>query len=307
MPAEGVSRPEPSPFYTKPTYFALSQAIDDAVRSLEGHEQFEVKAYEHLKDQLFLSPRLEQWKTIKGGIGNEYRIYNSQQNVFVSVYRDKIVMEKGGEEYGLVSDPLLSETLYNNLENAQALVQQRIKEDETDPESFFSGDDSDFYEGAGLDAALEETHSDALIEEDAELIEEVVSDTDDPFNNFKDGTPGQIAVDDGELTQQVKSSKHNKSAAAEGAQLKKEFPSDIEERYKDKEDNPVKDYPKTANTQVVSRLKSLQGRLLNIVEASFTDKDQRAAVKTLVNKEFRREMNNFNKGSWNGFSAADED
>lgn len=322
MPAEGVSRPEPSPFYIKPTYFALSKAINDAIESIGNltgngfpHEKAEVTdAFEKLKDQLFLSPRLEQWKAIKGGIGSEYRIYNSQQDVFVSVYRDKIAMEKAGDEYVVVGDPLLAETLFNNLESAQALIQQRIKEDETDPESFFGGAEPDFYEGAGLDAALEESHSDALVEEDAELIEEVLG-TDEP-NEFgesawKDSTPGQIAVEDeddkvgervlGDVDLEPKkhSPKHNKSASSEAQQVKEE--------YKDKEDNPVKDYPKTANTQVVSRLKSLQGRLLNIVEASFTDKDQRAAVKTLVNKEFRREMNNFNKGSWNGFSAADED
>jgi hypothetical protein len=39
-----------------------------------------------------------------------------------------------------------------------------------------------------------------------------------------------------------------------------------------------------------SGLKSLQGRVLGIVDASFSDKEQRAAVKTLINKEFRREM-----------------
>lgn len=45
-------------------------------------------------------------------------------------------------------------------------------------------------------------------------------------------------------------------------------------------------------------LKSLQGRVLGIVDASFSDKEQRAAVKTLINKEFRRELNKF--GGTNG-------
>jgi hypothetical protein len=45
-------------------------------------------------------------------------------------------------------------------------------------------------------------------------------------------------------------------------------------------------------------LKSLQGRVLGIVDASFSDKEQRAAVKTLINKEFRREMDKF--GGTNG-------
>lgn len=191
MAQEAAARQEPSPFYTKPTYFALSQAINRAISSLEGHEQIENTAYQHLKDQLFLSPRLEQWKRIVGGIGDEFRIYNNQQNVFVSVYRDHIVMERAGDQYTLISDPILAETLFNNLESAQALVQARIREDETDPEAFFSGNDSDFYEGAGLDAALEETHSDALIEEDADLIQEVVGEGDGYEDEaYKNGEPG---------------------------------------------------------------------------------------------------------------------
>ncbi len=44
-------------------------------------------------------------------------------------------------------------------------------------------------------------------------------------------------------------------------------------------------------------LKSLQGRVLGIVDASFSDKEQRAAVKTLINKEFRREIDKVHWGS----------
>ncbi len=45
--------------------------------------------------------------------------------------------------------------------------------------------------------------------------------------------------------------------------------------------------------KIIASIKSLQGRILGIVDASFSDKEQRAAVKTLVNKEFRREMEKF--------------
>jgi len=41
---------------------------------------------------------------------------------------------------------------------------------------------------------------------------------------------------------------------------------------------------------IVARLKSMQGRILTIVDASFQDPEQRKAVKTLVSKEFRLEM-----------------
>lgn len=44
-------------------------------------------------------------------------------------------------------------------------------------------------------------------------------------------------------------------------------------------------------------LKSLQGRILGIVDASFSDKEQRSAVKTLINKEFRREIDKTDSGN----------
>ena len=42
-------------------------------------------------------------------------------------------------------------------------------------------------------------------------------------------------------------------------------------------------------------LKSVEGRVLTIMEAAFSDKDQREAIKTLIKKEFRREMNKANR------------
>jgi hypothetical protein len=58
------------------------------------------------------------------------------------------------------------------------------------------------------------------------------------------------------------------------------------------EKEPEKDESKKEDrrmscTLVTSRFKSLEGRVLTIVDASFTDKTQRDAVKTLVKKEFR--------------------
>jgi hypothetical protein len=317
MAAEGVSRPKSTPFHNKPTFHALSQAIDNAVQSLKEHEQIEVSAYENLVNQVCLSPRLTQWtwivptKITGVGTGSHFRISNISNGSFLNVYEDKVMLVVNSslpsEEYRLISDQTLTTTLFTSIKTAQEVVQPRKDSDESD-EAFFAST-SDYLQGAGLDVALEESHPDALVEEDAELMEEIVAgeetETGERFwNNSdpapKDCEPGQIAVDDEDERDvpelQKFSEKVNKIAASEAVQVKGEY-----------KDNPEKSYPSTANTAVVSRLKSLQGRLLNIVEASFTDKEQRAAVKTLVNKEFRREMNNFNRGSWNGFSAADED
>lgn len=300
--AEGVSRPK-SPYFNQPTHFALSEAINKAVEWLPATDTVTLAK---LKDQLFLSPRLKEWVKVVGGIGTEYRITNTKKNVILSVFRERVIMTQGADEITVISDPLSSETLFNNIESAQAIIQSREAETTDEHEDFFDTD-SAFNPAAGMDVALEEGHSEPLSEDDAELIEEIASEQgptetgEEYWNNqaYKDGEPGQIAVED-EVSPNLEDAfrhteKINKAASSEATQVKKEY-----------KDAPEQDYPKTANTQVISRLKSLQGRLLNIVEASFTDKEQRAAVKTLVNKEFRREMNNFNKGSWNGFSP-DED
>ena len=311
MPTEGVSRPEPSPFYNKPTFAALSQAMDDAVRSLVGHEQFEVKAHGHLRNQICLSPRLTQWSRIASSVvkGTEYRIYNISNDKFLSVYEDEVILttNSNSEEHVIISDETLAATLFKNITTAQEVVQPR-KDAEDSDEAFFAPT-SDYYQGAGLDAALEESHPDALVEEDAELMEEIVAgeetETGERFWNNSDPAltvfeSGQIAVeDDYEETKAVEpepkkyTGKINKSAAAESYQVKQE--------YKDKD--PVKDCPHMETSLVVNRLKSLQGRLLNIVEASFSDKEQRAAVKTLINKEFRQEISRANHNS--GWSVED--
>lgn len=281
MPQEGVARLELSP-YTKPTYLALSQALDAAAYLMNGSGEGVPDALEqHLKDQLFLSPRLKEWKKITGGFstantaGAEFRIYNIQQNVFVSVYRNRVELERAGDTYTVISDSLLAETLFTNIENAQFLVQAPSNY-ETDPESFFEEADEDCYEGVGLDSALEESVASTsqsvgpVLEEDAELIEEVVAETEIAI---------PTTMDDMHLTDNIQTQLHdakmkheakfNKSAAAEATQVKAEY--------------------RDAGT--VNRLKSLQGRVLNIVEAAFSDKQQREAVKTLINKEFRRDMN----------------
>ena len=61
------------------------------------------------------------------------------------------------------------------------------------------------------------------------------------------------------------------------------------------EEYPLKADPKQqarsmSEDRAQRHLKSLQGRVLTIMEAAISDKSQRDAVKTLVNKEFRREM-----------------
>ena len=48
--------------------------------------------------------------------------------------------------------------------------------------------------------------------------------------------------------------------------------------------------PVRGKETLVGRLKSLQGRILTIMDAAFADPAQREAIKTLINKEFRRDI-----------------
>lgn len=56
-------------------------------------------------------------------------------------------------------------------------------------------------------------------------------------------------------------------------------------------------HPRLGYVDRIPALKSLQGRVLGIVDAVFADKTQREAVKTLINKEFRREIGKTQVGS----------
>src|SRR5271154_638226 len=70
----------------KPTFAALDKAISDAADSVDLTDQFRATANEALKNQLFLSPRLQHWQlgVSKDGISG-YTLENSAQNATVIV------------------------------------------------------------------------------------------------------------------------------------------------------------------------------------------------------------------------------
>lgn len=77
----------------------------------------------------------------------------------------------------------------------------------------------------------------------------------------------------------------NKAAAQETVQVQQEY----------EKDDPKKCAPSMYENEILRHVKSLQGRILTIIDASLSDKQQREAVKTLANKEFRREMEKIGK------------
>jgi hypothetical protein len=126
---------------------------------------------------------------------------------------------------------------------------------------------------ADIDKALAEPEDEPQrVRDDTELIEETLN----------EDVQGDRKIPEGY------EDKTTRRVAAEVERVKEEYPE-----MKDAKGSGWDEVGTMAalGRGTIPRLKSLQGRILNIVEASLSDKTQREAVKTLVNKEFRQEMN----------------
>ena len=77
------------------------------------------------------------------------------------------------------------------------------------------------------------------------------------------------------------SAKINEASEVEAVEIKEAYPEKFE---------PKLSQPTMSQERIIGRLKSLQGRILTIADATFADKAQREAAKTLINKEFRRDI-----------------
>jgi hypothetical protein len=334
MSQEAVARPylqhlDQSP---KPTFAALDKAICEAADSVDLTDALRAVANEALKNQLFLSPRLSRWQlgiSDKGVRG--YSLRNSRETATVTVSEDRVILTCPDPEHPKhpynyeIMNGLPAATLYKSIQDAQAIVQSRtpnglgmvIDTAGDDSDEFFNSGDESYIESAGLDAALEDTHAEPLVEDDAELIEEVtVEQALNEDQRRADGeepvvTVSQKFIED--ITEQkpegFTTQANRKNASTDGVQCP--YCGNLNQSaFKDeggtfvrcpqcpkltvKKVDPAKGT--VSETYVTGRFKSLQGRILNIVEASFADKTQREAVKTLINKEFRREITKVGDG-----------
>jgi hypothetical protein len=251
-----------------------------------------------LIDVLHGSPRLTQW--VKTGDG--YRIWTADESASVTVGPELIYAVKGSRKDDL-QDGLPAQSLFNAIETAQQIV-QASGSTESDDEYFREGEEG-YSDGAALDAALEDTPAAPLAEEDAELIEEVT----DP-NNVPEPEPEPEPPDNSTLEDVFRQESHTAKANRQNAvtdgvicphcgNLNKdhylgECPQCPKNAMRDnlEKEKQAKSLPKGTITEAFAqgRFKSLQGRILTIVDGSFADKTQRDAVKTLINKEFRREI-----------------
>lgn len=263
-----------------------------------------------LVDTLHGSPRLTQWAKVAEG----YRIWSTDEALSVTVTPEKVYTTKGIRVSDL-QHGLPAQTLYNNINAAQAIVQSNGHENE-DEDYFATG--VEFTEGAGLDAALEETHAAPLAEDDAELIEDVTAEEALDAEQKRADGPSPILTVSQKFIEAVADNdvERSNAHAANGDHYttvvnRKNATTDgvictycgnlNKQAYRGNcPQCPKAEKPKAAQEElahsallgrsVLSTLKSLQGRILTIVDASFSDKEQRSAVKQMINKEFRREI-----------------
>lgn len=273
------------------TYSALSQAMLAVIDSAKTTGQPASHLVESLKDALYLSPRLSQWNEHEVSLGyNQWRIYANDDATFVVVEKGSIVLHKGIRETVVSKDPLVAGTLFIAIETAQGIVQpyEAHPMTEEEQEEFFAADDMN---GADIDSALADPPTRESIVEDPEIddggligevhdqvapsfVEEEVTRYSERANSKNAKIDGVICGYCGNMNKQ------------QYRGLCPQCPVGTSVFSKDQLEKAV-----VAAAPALPRLKSLQGRILNIVEAAIADKTQREAVKTLVNKEFRREMN----------------
>lgn len=286
------------------TYAALSSAILAAVESTRANGQFGVVQFEKFKDALFLSPRLPQWEMSDLLDGYQvWRIYANDGGTHVSVDRKTIIIHRSLKERGewvVTNDPLIVTSIFCAIEQAQAIVSTAVEEPVTD-ESYFEGEG---YPSAGLDEALADTHVEPLSEDDAELIHDVTAE--DALNEdqrLEDGpepivTVSQKFIDDigrpftEDISEKQYVGKTTVFVDAEVARVKEEYPELAKGQKSASQQGSG--WTNFDRTDAMQHLKSLQGRILTIMDASIGDKEQRAAVKTLINKEFRQEITKLN-------------
>jgi hypothetical protein len=326
----------------KPTFAVLSEAIVDAANSVSTEPSRDGgplmgEAFDKLRDQLFLSPRLSQWQLGTDEKGNKgYWLRTKDQSATVTVRENKVVLSTPDRDhpkypfnYDIISDNLASATLFKSIQDAQAIVQPQALNGmatDDDGEEFFA-EEPEYVEGAGLDAALEETHAEPLIEDDAELIGEVTAEEALNEDQRREDGPEPVVKVSQQFIEDISQPKtdsftasaNRKNASTDGVicsycgnlnrgaykgtcpkcPKKNSFEQPVPSERPDRDVPPQPSRDSASEAWLMARLKSLQGRVLTILDASpIADKAQRDAVKTLLNKEFRREMNRVSDGGW---------
>lgn len=286
------------------TYNALSEQISTVAVAAQNNGGTTTNSdIQRFLDSLYAAPRLKQWHHIVGGVFDEFRLYTTNDAIYVSVIESRVWITKGIREFDIISGPPAL-ALYKALDIAQSIIQPTNPKPmtEEEQEEFFSSSDAN---GADIDSALADSPAgDAKPEgyttygEDDDdnaigLIEEAFIE-EQPVEEFAD----EITESEGKRYVAQTNEQNSKTDGVECGYCGN---FNLEGPYKGSCPKcPKAEKPKAAQDELarsallgrsmISNMKSLQGRILTIIDGTFADKVQREAVKTLINKEFRREI-----------------
>ncbi len=200
-----------------------------------------------------------------------------------------------------------AERLFNNIKHAKAVIAKAVAEQDKQVEAFAEAFDLDAaladdstvsadstkvdikIKPAPIRIAPEETSPESeaaatlLTDEDKEVVLEKIGEAETAIKALQD----TLGIDDTDLDSDIFSEALNAVPQ-----------KDTVGQFFELDDNGPQSPKRSLTADRVAEdakksLQSLQGRVLGIVDAAIADKEQRAAVKTLMNKEFRRELNKF--------------
>jgi hypothetical protein len=249
----------------KLAYEQLCREVEKAIAVLASYAVSDAtkrKKVQHLRECLYGSVRLPNWEytTVNEPAEAAYQMFFLGSTCYALATAKTVEITKGLRHFP-VADGLEAQALFNAIGHARGAV-SALREPVDDPaldEEFFQPGETT---SAQLDAVLED--------------EETGRAYSDAAGSF--------------VAQEINA--RNEHVAAE-AKCTNCGNDPFKER--DTKDEPAKAMlPTFPPGDVMARIRSLQGRVLTIVEAIIADKAQREAAKTLVNKEFRRELSKVN-------------
>jgi hypothetical protein len=245
------------------TYDNFSQSLDNLMSKVG--EVAGPSWPKQMMDALYTTVRLSQWKPSLSVSEPAFELWNKEQSIRVMVTLKKVEVTTGlsmKEGRGIrryrAADGLTASNLFASIKHAQELIRTVMNNaDASLPDEEFFEPTSPAEAAEALDAVLngEDDAQTAMIQAQTETISTAPVWRQESYESIP--------------------SKPGTEKAFVGVPEK----ADI------KQCRPTMD-----REQLLKHLKSLQGRVLTIVDAALGDKAQREAVKTLVNKEFRREI-----------------
>lgn len=266
LPAKRILQCDVPKASTGTTYSHLADLVkaalqDDAKPKLSTSVVYnsQLQRIKELTDALFNGVRLEAWSvtTVNSPAAVAYQLPVESCSVVVTDFTAELW--KGMRRYPVADGPQ-ARALFEALKHAQDVIQVLATPVDIPDEEFFTEPDPEA-EAAIMDIMLQGP------EDRTQSVRKNAAAHDEAKPFIEDELPG-VPIGQAEYDRLHKRGKAKYDPSKED----KKAPYAMEE------------------DRVQRHLKSLQGRVLTIVEAAISEKSQREAIKTLVNKEFRREM-----------------